>query len=160
MTTSTSHIALPLPVPVHLAPGSGRLLLPFALLAVGADLLFRAPAAGLNLTLWVGALVGGWWFERGGAAAMRGRAEQALLLVALLLAADSLNLLKWQFPAGATIAANGFVKIWASGRNEVIGTNYHTNFTLKQTKNTPEYVLFSTSASVIVDHIAITEETQ
>lgn len=86
MATSTSYVATTLPVPVHLSPGSGRLLLPLALLAVGADLLFRAPAAGLNLTLWVGAAVGAWWLARGGAAAVRGRAEQALLLVALLLA--------------------------------------------------------------------------
>ncbi|MEO8633683.1 MAG: DUF4173 domain-containing protein [Gemmatimonadales bacterium] len=87
MTPSTSYNADFLPVPIQLSPGSGRLLVPLALLAVGADQLFRASAAGLNLTLWVGALVGGWWFERGGAVAVRGRAEQALLLVALLLAA-------------------------------------------------------------------------
>ncbi len=86
MATSTSHAAAALPVPFHLSPGSGRLLLPVALLAVGADLLFRAPAAGLNLTLWVGAAVGAWWLGRGGTAAVRGRAEEALLLVALLLA--------------------------------------------------------------------------
>ncbi|MDZ4862526.1 MAG: DUF4173 domain-containing protein [Gemmatimonadota bacterium] len=83
MITSTSRIATPVP----LSLGGSRVLLPVALLAVGADLLLRAPAAGLNLTLWVGAAVGAWWFERGGAAALRGRAEQALLLVALLLAA-------------------------------------------------------------------------
>ena len=59
---------------------------------------------------------------------------------------------KWQIPAGITIAANGFLRFWASGRNEVAGAHYHTNFKLKQTKNIQEFVVLSESSGAIADY--------
>ena len=77
------------------------------------------------------------------------------------LSDDSLDLTKWAFPAGTTIAANGYLRVWASKRNETISpTNLHTNFTLKQTKNSGEYVMFCNASAVIVDYIFIQQKTQ
>jgi hypothetical protein len=76
----------------------------------------------------------------------------AVNLTGYYLSDDSLNNTRWQFPAGASIPANGFLRIWASGRDEASGGVYHTNFTLKQTKNGGEFVVFSNSAGVIIDY--------
>ena len=48
---------------------------------------------------------------------------------------------KWRIPSGTTIPANGYVVFWCSGRDEVSGGAYHTNFKLKQTKDSEEIVL-------------------
>jgi len=63
--------------------------------------------------------------------------------------------LKWQFPAGVSLAAGGFLKIWASGRNEVTGGHYHTNFRLTQTKDEPEVIVFSNPFSSILDQVQL-----
>ena len=76
------------------------------------------------------------------------------------LSDDSLDHLKWQIPPGISIAANSYLLFWASGRNEVSGTSYHTNFTLKQTKNNNEWVILSNSSGAIVDAKEITQITQ
>ena len=41
---------------------------------------------------------------------------------------------KWTIPAGVSIAPSGFLRIWCSGKNIVVGTNIHAGFTLTQTK--------------------------
>lgn len=51
-------------------------------------------------------------------------------LVGYYLSDEDDNLTKWQFPSGSIIPANGFLKIWCSGRNTVDGEYYHTNFRL------------------------------
>jgi hypothetical protein len=48
---------------------------------------------------------------------------------------------KWHIPSGTTIPGNGYLVFWCSGRDEVSGGEYHTNFKLKQTKDTEEIVL-------------------
>jgi len=69
-----------------------------------------------------------------------------------------LNPLKWQFPAGVTIPAGGFLVVWASGRDEVSGGHYHSNFKLQQTKDIQEHVVFSDSSGVLIEQheLAIT----
>lgn len=63
------------------------------------------------------------------------------------------NPTKWEIPAGTTIPANGYLIFWCSGRDESSGGNFHTNFKLKQTKNTQEHIVFSdTSGSIIEDN--------
>jgi len=61
------------------------------------------------------------------------------------------NPFKWQIPAGTTIPANGFLRFWTSGRNEVSGSHFHTNFKLTQTKDSPDYVIFSDPFGNILD---------
>lgn len=40
----------------------------------------------------------------------------------------------WTFPAGVTVAAQGFLRVWASGKNRTANpTALHTNFTLEKT---------------------------
>jgi len=61
------------------------------------------------------------------------------------------NPTKWTFPAGLSVPANGFMRVWASGRDMVSGTHIHTNFKITQTKPTPEYIVFSNPAGVILE---------
>ncbi|MCB0807563.1 MAG: CotH kinase family protein [Bacteroidales bacterium] len=50
---------------------------------------------------------------------------------------------KWQFPDGSEIQPNGFIRVWATGRDLVVGDHYHVNFRLSQTKDTPESIVLS-----------------
>ena len=58
---------------------------------------------------------------------------------------------KWEIPAGTYIAPNGYVTIWCSGRNEKTGNSIHSNFKLKQTKETEHLVLSLPNGTVIND---------
>lgn len=60
------------------------------------------------------------------------------------------NLTKYQIPA-ITVPANGFVRFWASGRNTVVGTNYHTNFKLTQCIG--EAIFLSNPSAQIIDSV-------
>jgi len=72
-------------------------------------------------------------------------------LVGYYLSDDDDVLNKWVFPAGSVIESGGFLKIWCSGRNVVDAGNYHTNFKLTQTKNSPDQIILSNNALVIED---------
>lgn len=63
------------------------------------------------------------------------------------------NPTKWAIPSGVTIAPNGFLLIWCSGQNTVVGTNVHAGFSLTQTK--PEAIIFANPAGVIVDSMTL-----
>lgn len=76
------------------------------------------------------------------------------------LSDDSVQNTKWVIPAGTTIAANGFLRFWTSGRNEFSGTDFHTSFKLTQTKNNKEYVVFSGPGGNIVDCHKLSPTTQ
>ncbi len=65
------------------------------------------------------------------------------------------NPFKWQIPAGTNIPANGFLRFWTSGRDEVSGNHYHTNFKLTQTKDSPDYVIFSNPFGTTLDSIRL-----
>jgi len=84
----------------------------------------------------------------------------AVSLAGYYLSDDSLNNIKWQFPAGTSIAANGFLRVWTSGRNEASGGHYHTNFKLTQTKNNNEYIILSNAAATMIDYVEIKQETK
>ncbi len=75
----------------------------------------------------------------------------------LYLSDDSLAVSRamWQIPAGTTIGGNQRLCIWASGRNVVVGTNYHTNFKLTQTKSGSEYLTLSNAAGTILDMVQV-----
>ncbi|MDB4387364.1 lamin tail domain-containing protein [Akkermansiaceae bacterium] len=46
---------------------------------------------------------------------------------------DDANLQKWVFPPGATIGSQGYLVVFASGKNRrVPGNEYHTNYSLKR----------------------------
>src|SRR5436190_24163469 len=49
----------------------------------------------------------------------------------------------YTIPNGVNITPGGFKRFWASGRNTYSGVNYHTNFSLKQSKNNPDYVVLA-----------------
>ena len=61
------------------------------------------------------------------------------------------NPTKWEIPAGTIIPGNGYLVFWCSGRDESSGGNFHTNFKLKQTKNTQEHVVFADTDGTIIN---------
>jgi len=63
------------------------------------------------------------------------------------------NPTKWIIPGGTIISANGYLAFWCSGRDESSGSNFHTNFKLKQTKNNPEHIVFSDPDGNIINDI-------
>ncbi|MFN5325274.1 MAG: CotH kinase family protein [Bacteroidota bacterium] len=76
-------------------------------------------------------------------------------LTGYYLSDDTTNLMKYQIPANVNINAGGFVRFWCSGRNISSGTNHHTNFKLKQTKNTNEFIVLSSPSGSLVDSVKI-----
>jgi len=66
------------------------------------------------------------------------------------LSDNSASPLKWKIPS-ITIASQGYVVIFASGLDTVVGTNYHTNFKLTQTKNEP--ILLNAPSGAFVDSV-------
>ncbi len=63
------------------------------------------------------------------------------------------NPTKYTFPAGVSIPANGFLRVWASSANVVTGGDVHTNFSLTQTK--PEAIVFSLPSGIIADSLTL-----
>jgi len=84
----------------------------------------------------------------------------AINIEGFYLSDDPQNNTKWSFPQGAIIPADGFLRVWASGRDESVGDIHHTNFNLKQTKNNPETIILSNTLGNTIDQIMITQKTQ
>lgn len=78
-------------------------------------------------------------------------------LTGYYLSDKATNLTKWQIPSG-TIAANGFKMAFCSKRNTVNGTQYHTNFNLKQTEG--DWVILSNPSGLVIDSIKIVHMTK
>lgn len=68
------------------------------------------------------------------------------------------NTMKWAFPAGSTIAGNGHLVVFCSGRNTVAGGEYHTNFKLNQTDQ--EWAVLSDPAGAIISDFQLAIRTQ
>ena len=64
------------------------------------------------------------------------------------------NPTKWVIPSSFTIPANGVAIIYCSGRDELIGTNAHSNFKITQTKGNEVFML-SDAAGVFQDSIHV-----
>lgn len=71
------------------------------------------------------------------------------------LSDDSLQNTKYVIPAGTTIAANGFLRFWCSGRNTFAAGHYHTTFRITQTKNSGEDVVFSDPSGTIIEGVDV-----
>ncbi len=66
------------------------------------------------------------------------------------------NPFKWVFPEGTLIPANGFLRIWASGRNESTSPNHlHSNFKLSQTKDEAEHVVLTDPSGTSLDEVQL-----
>ena len=57
---------------------------------------------------------------------------------------------KWMIPMGTTIPANGFMKFWCSGKDTVVGLDYHTSFKLSQTSG-KDSVALSSKLGIILE---------
>ncbi len=67
---------------------------------------------------------------------------------------DDGELQKWQFPAGTIVPETGYLIVWCSKRNEVSNGDFHTNFSLTQTKGNDKIVL-SQPGGAIVDAVEV-----
>lgn len=67
------------------------------------------------------------------------------------------NLLKWQIPSGS-VPANGYLMVFASKRNTVQGTELHTSFNLKQTRN--DWVILTNPGGTVIDSLQIVNMTK
>lgn len=68
------------------------------------------------------------------------------------------NLSKWQIPAGTTVPAGGYLMVYFSKRDTLVGGELHTSFGLTQTKY--EWIIFATSGGGIQDSLGIAYLTQ
>ncbi|MBK9043930.1 MAG: CotH kinase family protein [Saprospiraceae bacterium] len=57
---------------------------------------------------------------------------------------------KWKIPSGTTLGPDNYIIIWASGRDEITPTDFHTNFKFTQSKN-DEFVVLSNSGGNIIE---------
>jgi len=57
---------------------------------------------------------------------------------------------KWLIPDGTTLAAGEYLVVWCSGRDTLMGEDYHTNFKLTQTKGN-EFVLLSDPSGAVLE---------
>ena len=65
------------------------------------------------------------------------------------------NLTKWQFPSSFIIPSGNTVLVYCSGRDEIVGTNAHSNFKLTQTKRNEKIILTDLSGTTIIDSLTI-----
>src|SRR5690349_4798801 len=68
------------------------------------------------------------------------------------------NNMKWPIPAGTTIAANGRVMVFCSGRNTTSGAELHPNFKITQCEG--EWAVLSNASGNIVDDFQFSQPTQ
>ncbi|MFZ1618131.1 MAG: CotH kinase family protein [Flavobacteriales bacterium] len=66
--------------------------------------------------------------------------------------------MKWAFPGGTTLPANGRILVYCSKRDVVVGTEYHTNFKLDQSDN--DHVVLSDPSGTIVDDVVLAPPTK
>lgn len=82
----------------------------------------------------------------------------AVDLTNFYLSDKSGNLVKWQIPAGTSIAANGYQMVFCSKRNTVNGTELHPNFGLSQTKG--EWIILSNPTGNPMDSLKMVHMTK
>jgi len=68
------------------------------------------------------------------------------------------NPTKWAFPAGTTIPAGGYLRVFASSRNTTWAGQHHTSFKITQTQG--EYVVLANPSGVVIDNFHITQPNQ
>lgn len=78
--------------------------------------------------------------------------SSAINLSGYYLSDNKNNPTKWQFTSG-TINPGGYLLVFASGRDQISGGFYHTNFKLTQTK--PEEVVLADPSGAIIDSITM-----
>ena len=71
------------------------------------------------------------------------------------LSDDTASPLRWAIPAGVVIFSHAHLKIWASGRDEAGGGNYHANFRLTQTKPRADWIVFTDPSGTILDQVQL-----
>lgn len=65
------------------------------------------------------------------------------------------NLTKYQIDNNISIAPNDHLVVFASGRNEIVGTNIHTNFKIHQTKGNEWIILTDPDGVTVVDSVFV-----
>ena len=76
-----------------------------------------------------------------------------ILLSSYFLSDDNSFPLKWQLPE-LSLASNDFVVIYASNKNRISDTNYHTNFKISKAGS---YLSLTTSQNILIESIQVPE---
>ena len=76
--------------------------------------------------------------------------SKRILLNSLFLSDDTKNLSKWKIPDNITIKPNGYIVIWADGKDK-LKKALHTNFKLSQKKGT---IIISDASGNVYDYIS------
>ncbi|MFZ1659918.1 MAG: lamin tail domain-containing protein, partial [Flavobacteriales bacterium] len=66
--------------------------------------------------------------------------------------------MKWAFPGGTTIPANGRLMVFCSKRNSIVPGENHTSFKLNQSDD--DHVVLSDPSGTIVDDVALDPPTK
>jgi gliding motility-associated-like protein len=85
---------------------------------------------------------------------LRNTTSAAVNVTGYYLSDNTAQPMKWQIPNGIVIPASGYILFFASGRDIVVGSSYHTGFKFSQSENTEE-VVFSDPSGIILDSITI-----
>ena len=65
---------------------------------------------------------------------------------------------KWVIPAGASVPAGGFTRIFFNGAGSMSGSDINAGFKLTQTKN--EFIILTAPGGMVVDSLKIIKMTQ
>jgi len=76
----------------------------------------------------------------------------AINLTGYYMSDKATNPTKWMIPGG-TIAANGYMIVYCSGRNEIAGSFLHAGFKLTQTK--PEEIVLANTSGTIIEQVTL-----
>jgi hypothetical protein len=83
---------------------------------------------------------------------LKNKTNASIDLSKFYLSDDRKNLKMWRFPTGTTISAQGFLLVFASGKNKTIASKIHTNFSLSSSNSD---VFFSDTSGKLIDfHVA------
>jgi len=80
---------------------------------------------------------------------LRNSTASALNITGYYLSDDVSQPMKWQIPNGVVIPANGYILFFASGRDLIAGTSYHTGFKFSQSEYSEEVVCSDPSGNIL-----------
>lgn len=90
------------------------------------------------------------WFE------LRNLADTLVELEGYGLSDDLSQPMKFVIPDGVVIQANGYLRIWTSGRDGYFNIGHlHTNFKLTQTKDVPEFLTVASPKATVLDQVQL-----
>ena len=89
------------------------------------------------------------WFE------LRNLSATTVSLEGYFLSDNPSKPTKFVIPSGVSISGGGYLKVWASGRNEWSGSHLHTSFKLSQTKDDIEFIVLTSPDGELLQQVEL-----